>query len=254
MSPRHDPFIFYAIAVSSLLESTVDTFVHNLKPLFGNNKELYGWLEGIWLPEELEHGKLTKEYLGRIWPEFNWDEAYSDFYRIYEPRCRTEELRKTPGLEALARCVTETEAAMFYRCISNYTNDHELKSLMNKMSKDEIKHYTKLRKAFEYYNKEEGNGFLRRSLVVFRRSQLVRDEDIAIAFSHLSMAWKGPKPFPELTYSDFLKRMSYVMKDNFPVEEAKRMLFEPLKTNGFFNSLAISIMAFLVKKLYPGMT
>ena len=248
---NEDSFLFYSITISSLLESTAGTFVENLEPIYGNDPKLNQWLKTVWLPEELHHGELTKSYVTNTWPGFDWDSAYQQFFKNYQPRCHWENLRRTPALEALTRCVTEAETTMFYRCVEDYARSNQLKELMRQMSKDEARHFGVFRRVFDSYDQVENNSFLKKAQLLVRRSQLIRDEDLAMAFEYLNSSWKSPKPFQELSYQAFIVRAGEVMSVHFPFEQAKRMLLKPLRTEGKLNRLAVELVSTLVRRLYP---
>jgi len=247
---REDAFTFYGISAISLLESAVPNYVDNLLPYFGDCPETARWLRDTWLPEESAHGRMTREFVERQWPEFKWEEAYQAFLRAYVPRCNHQLLRPSRSLEALARCVTETETAMVYRCLAAYSCDPQLKSMLKKMSQDETRHYAYFRDLFDTHDAIERNSFWQKAKTILARSELVRNEDLALAFEPLNRSWSGAKPFVPLTYAAFLGRASQVMSRHFPVEAAKRMLFRPLLGGRAWEGLAVRVLAFLVRRQY----
>jgi hypothetical protein len=251
---RTDPFCFYGLCVVSFLESTVATYVENLSPYFDCDPEIQRWLKTVWLPEEAEHGRLAKQYVEKTWPEFDWEHGYNLFLNHYRPRCNYSLLRPSPALEALARCVTETEATMMYRCIGSYVSDPELKILMKKLSTDEVRHYTYFRDVFDKYESAEKNSFLRKARTIIARNELVRDEDIALAFMPLNHYWRGRMPFEKMLYSGFLVRTSMIIEQHFPFEAAKRMLFRPLGKGSRLEALAVDFITWMVRRQYPKKT
>ena len=247
---RHDPFCFYACVLPSFLESAVPTYVENLEPLFREDPETLAWLHDTWLPEEAEHGRLLRNYVERVWPEFQWERAYVEFCVLYLPRCETGKLRPSAGLEALARCVTETEATMIYRCIGRYATDPELAMLMKRLSSDEARHYSRFRRLHERHQATEKLSFLRRARALIARSELIREEDLALAFLPLNGAWSSPPPFATWSYRQFISAAGRIMRVHFPFEEAKRMLFHPLRTQSPGTQLAMAFMAWWVSRQF----
>lgn len=245
---RVDPFCFYACAIPSFLESMAPTYVDNLEPFFHADPETLAWLRDTWLPEEAGHGRLLRAQVERVWPEFQWEAAYARFRASYVPRCDTGRLRSSLGLEALARCVTETEASMIYRCISRYAADPDLAALMKRLSADEIRHYRRFRLLHEKCQAGERVGFLRRARTLIARSELVREEDLALAFEPLNAMWTLPPPFPVWTYRQFLAAAGQVMRAHFSFEEAKRMLFRPLRDDIPGGRLGMAVLAWLVSR------
>jgi len=249
-SARNDPLSFYACTIASFLEGSVSTYVENLHPLFAKDAETERWLRDTWLPEEEEHGRLTRAYVASTWPDFDWESAYGIFFDQYKPQCASARLRPTAGLEALARCVTETEATMMYRCIASYTPDSCLRNLFERLSKDEIRHYRYFRALHERLQQREDVSLLRRLQTVVERSRLVRDEDIALAFAPMNNAWRGAPPFEPWTYHDFLKAAAMAMKLHFPFRQARRMLFRPLQIGGPLEWLAALVASAVVARLF----
>jgi hypothetical protein len=223
---RTDRFTFYVMAIMSFLESTVPTFVDNLNVIFKNDKALLQWLSDIWLPEELEHGRLGKEFVTETWPEFDWGGAFQEFIKSYEPCCSHEVLRSSHAMEALCRCVTETEATMFYRCLGDYTCNDKLKKLMDKLSTDETKHYREFRDVYEKYDAIERNSTFTKIKMILSRTELTRDEDLMLAFLPLNKYWNNDAPFEKYDFSGFLSDAKVVILNHFPVDPAKRMYLD----------------------------
>lgn len=247
-----ETYFFYSCSIISFLESRVDTYVENLEPFFNCDPCAKEWLENVWLPEEQEHGRLMKEYVEKKWPDYQWDLGFEEFSQLYIPQCITEKLRQSIGLEALARCVTETEAAMIYRCLASYSTDPQLKGLLERMSTDEVRHYREFRNLHRRYEAIEENSFMSKARTLLARSELVRDEDIALAFSPLNRHWLSTPPFEPWSYDKYLGFTAGVMKDHFQFKEAKRMLFHPIKTKSWVNKVIIDILAILAARQFLG--
>lgn len=224
---REDAFSFYAIACISLFESAVSEYVKNIRSLFGSDATEMDWLVDEWLPEELEHGRLTRAFVEDVWPEFSWQSAFDEYMgRI--PRDTTEHLRESAALEALARCVTETHATTMYRCVASYSEDERLRSLLLQISRDEVRHYKRFREIFETREAIEKNGFLQAARTVFGRSSLASGRDMEVTFAGLNDHWTRPAPFTQLTFQEFMLRVREVVKAHYPTDSAVRMLLRPL--------------------------
>ncbi|MBL0059357.1 MAG: hypothetical protein IPP35_09660 [Elusimicrobia bacterium] len=204
-------------------------YVENLRPLFLGDTGFTQWLIHTWLPEEKTHGLMTQEMVQRVWPEFDWESAFAFFTDRYRPLCDTAMLRRSPGLEALARCVTETETAMIYRAIGVQTKSEELKKLMFRMSSDEIRHYKYFREIFHKYDSRERHSLWRKFQTIADRTKLVRDEDMNVAFSPLNHYWKKRMPFRALCFKEFCLGASSVAQHYIPFGTAKQMLLNPLE-------------------------
>jgi hypothetical protein len=238
------------MTVISYLESAVPNYVENLDVIYRDNPALVDWLDNVWLHEESEHGVLAKQFVEETWPEYNWQAGYEQFLVRYGPRCAHEELRPSPGLEALARCVTETQATMSYRCLSNYSSDPKLRALMKKMSTDEVRHYREFRRTFEAYNKTEKNSFLAKARTIISRSELVKDEDLLMAFEPIANNWQSNPPFDHWDYDFYMSELGRITKLHLPVAEAQKMLFKPMRTKGWLNNLLVNFIAGIVKRQF----
>ncbi|ODP35267.1 hypothetical protein [Pandoraea sp. ISTKB] len=251
-SVRSNAFIFYSLATVSFIETSVPEFVSTLNQMYGDDDEMRTWLQDTWLPEEVEHGRLAKDYIARVWPEFDWAQAYDAFLARYKPRCDVQYMRPSLALEALSRCVTETQTAMIYRCLESYMPVEELKQMMHKLSSEEVGHYRYFRKTFDRYNAVEQHGVISRLRTMVARSELVRDEDIAFAFEPLNHFWRSPPPFETMTWDAFLSMSGDVMKQYMPVEAATRMMFKPLETGSWWRDRPVkALMSFMVRRQYP---
>lgn len=247
---RNDPFCFYSCTISSFLENTVPTFVENLEPFYRSDGDTLTWLRSVWLPEEAEHARLLKNYVQTVWPEFQWERAYALFCDHYVPQCASEKLRSSPGLEALSRCVIETETAMVYRCIASYAADPELRALMTRISADEVSHYRRFSKIHEQQQAREKTSFLRRARTIIARSELIREEDLSLAFDPINAVWEAPPPFELWSYTQFLTCAANIMREHFPFEDARRMLFHPLKSKAPASRIAVGVMSWIVSRQY----
>lgn len=244
-STRGDALLFYSMAISSLIESMTPEYVVQLLRIFGGDPRFSDWLENTWQREEVGHGLLMRERLEEVWPEFDLSAACADFTRCYLPRCDASLLRPTPALEALARCVTESQAAGSYRALASYTRDAELAAMLRRMAADEARHYSYFRRAFEQHNEREQHGPLKRFQVVVARSLLVRDEDLPLAFSSLNNHWSSPQPFVRQSYAGYLKLLAVLMRDHFPMMATARMLMKPVAGGTWIESFATAVPRFL---------
>lgn len=249
-SARNDAFSFYSMTVISYLESAVPNYVENLDVIFKDNPVLVDWLDNVWLHEESEHGLMARQFVEDTWPEYDWQKGYDQFLIEYGPRCVHEELRPSPGLEALARCVTETQATMSYRCLINYSSDPKLRELMKKMSTDEVRHYREFRKIFDAYNKIENNSFITKARTIIGRSELVKDEDLLMAFRPTNHNWNGESPFEQWDYDHYMSELGRITREHLPVAEAQKMLFKPMRTKGRINNFLVNCIASIIKRQF----
>jgi len=246
---RADAFLFYSMAISSFIESTTPEYVVNLLRIFQRDPQMKSWLEGTWQREELGHGALMREQVERIWPEFDYATAYASFTRSYVPRCDAALLRPTPGLEALARCVTEAQAAASYRALASYS-EGALAQMFLGMAADEARHYAYFRRAFERHEEKEKHGSFTRLRVIVARTLLVQQEDLALGFSTLNDHWTEPPPFVREDYAGYLRLLRYLMPHHFPIIAVTRILLKPVFAGGVLEKVATSAVPDLLRRQF----
>ncbi len=244
---QSESFTFYSMAISSFLESAVPEYVRNLQLLCSTDRELVAWLQNIWEPDERRHGELTAAYVRKTWPQFSWSSAYSDFMTLI-PKQDISHLNSSFGLEMLSRCVTETEAAMMYRCLCSYTIDGALKNIMHRLSTDEIRHYNMFRKTFRRQQAVEKNNAVEIVQTIQCRSKTILARDVSLAFKSLNHHWREEAPFALMDYAEFLEVTRQIVSVHLPVEETKRMLLKPLDEVKWFRSSAKWIAGKLLDK------
>jgi hypothetical protein len=227
-SIRADAFTFYSLTTSSFLTSAVDEYGINLALLFHGDAATTHWLAGVWAPDEARHGRWLRAYVEDLWPDFDWDAAQRDYLgRI--PRRSTDHLQPSRALEALARCVTEAQATMMYRCLADYTSDPQLAEMLRAIGQDDIRHYREFQRILERYEALERPSLYRKGRTIVERSALVRTRDLALAFRSIPAGWRSAPPFEAQSYARFMARARPVLERHFAFDAALRMMLRPLE-------------------------
>ena len=78
------------------------------------------------------------------------------------------------------------------------------------MSADEVRHFKKFNELHQKYEPEEKNSFFKRARILLNRSNLVINEDIALAFQPLNCCWIKPPKFKPWDYKNFLENTLYL--------------------------------------------
>jgi hypothetical protein len=243
-----NPVLFYVITASSFLESTVNLYTANLIEFFKDDIEVTNWLKELWEPEELTHGIATKKYIQHAWPEYNWQKAYDSFCLEYSIYCKVELLRPTRALEMLARCVTETGASTMYRAISSYTNEPILRDLMDKMSKDEVKHYSNFYNTLISYDHSERNSFISKACTISNRYKIVSQEDLGTALKHVNSGWEKPETFFTQEPDQILRTLRTLIKEYFPHQMARNMMSRAIGAKSFWENTLFGLLENRIKK------
>lgn len=216
------------LCAASFIESGTDLYTSNLSTFFNDDPEVSAWLNNEWEPEEMQHGRALKTYVAYVWPEFDWDLAFRNFFEEYRLTCSVEDFEKTRALEMVARCVVETGTATLYRAINVCSDEPVLKEITDNIRSDEVRHYKHFFKYFKKYNKIEGNGRLAVLGALMRRVLEIKNEDSAIALRHV-FAIRYPERVHDSAYNrDRASRINRLVRRNLSADMCVKMLLKPL--------------------------
>jgi hypothetical protein len=216
------------LCAASFIESGSDLYTSNLTAFFNDDPEVSAWLNEAWEPEELQHGRALKAYIHHVWPEFDWDTAFHDFFAEYSQTCSVEQFEKSRALEMAARCVVETGTATLYRAINECSDEPVLKELTDNIRTDEVRHYKHFFKYFKKYNQAEGNGRFAVLGALLRRVMEIKNEDSEIALRHV-FAIRYPDRIHDSGYNKArVARVNALVRRNLSADMCVKMLLKPL--------------------------
>jgi len=234
---RHREDMLFMLAAASFIEFASDTYAGNLAAFFSAEPDIAEWLSQHWEAEEIQHGRALRAYVVKVWPDFDWETAYRNFFVEYSKLCGAEGYESTRGLEMAARCVVEMGTSTSYRAIRDFADEPVLIRLAEHIRSDEVRHYKHFLQFFDRYNAREKNSRLRvlRSL----KSRLVesRHSDVEIGLWYAFQlrypdAKRDGKPFTSMQSG-----IARNVRAHYPAGQAIRMLLKPLRLPVFINSL-----------------
>ena len=231
---REDPAdepeaLFYMVAAASFMESTTDRYTRNLVDQFAGDDEITDWLDGHWLPEELQHGLALRRYVEIAWPDFDWDRVYAAFLDEFSAYCDGEGLEPTRGREMASRCAVEMGTASYYTTLSRVSPDPVLATIARHIAEDEIRHYKHFYRHFRRYVRREGQSRLRLVRTLIRRLLATRSEDGRCAYRHVWDFAPGSQPgMFEADYRAFSRNLTTLVCQHAPAEMLTRMILKPL--------------------------
>ena len=224
---RFNGSTFRSLATASLLETAVPLHVNRLTQLFGADSEVRLWLEQVWWPHRAELGRQLRTYIEATWPEFDWNAAYHEFHENYRPISGLEGRRARVAREALALCVTEAQAALFYRALSNGADEPQLRALARSAAIDHAAFFDFFRALFERRRRIERVGFAAALRTVITICRSARDHDVAAAFGALDHNWTGTAIVPGIGYPEYRQRMAQQIQRHAALGPVERLLFRP---------------------------
>ncbi|TCK44664.1 fatty acid desaturase [Paraburkholderia sp. BL8N3] len=216
------------LCACSFIESGTDLYTSNLSSYFNDDPEVSAWLNNEWEPEEMQHGRALKTYIHHVWPEFDWDTAFRNFFAEYSLTCSVEDFEKKRALEMVARCVVETGTATLYRAINECSDEPVLKQITDNIRTDEVRHYKHFFRYFKKYNRIEGNGRMAVLGALMRRVLELKNEDSEIALRHV-FAIRYPERVKDDVYNRELSaRINALVRRNLSADMCVKMLLKPL--------------------------
>jgi hypothetical protein len=218
--------MFYGIAAAALLETTIEPRAEALLAVLGADAESRNWIEQVWLPAKRAHAERARAYVEAMWPEFEWGAACEEFSADCRRLTWTPRAGAGVAQVALACSTAAVQAAMFYRGLSAAADDPELRCLLQGLAADETAHFESFRRCYERYRRREHLGMLASYQTIVSCAYRARNIDVQLAFGRLNgNHWYGSVPFQELTYVEFVARLTGVVRRKVPLGPAQRILF-----------------------------
>lgn len=228
---RDDRRLFYILASASFIEITSDLYTRNLVEFYRHDSEVAGWLEHVWVREELQHGAALKRYVQTAWPDFDWEGAYRNFVADYGQLCTADRLASTRALEMAARCVVETGTASFYRMISEDSREPVLRMLAARISADEVRHYKHFYRYFRRFQAIERPSRAAVLRTLWSRTTDIDAEDVFHSFRAVHLTLSGDTELHKGDYETYRNGLRQLARRHFPLGMAVKMLLKPLGLN-----------------------
>lgn len=219
--------MLYLVAASSFVEIASDLYTDNLVCHFEGNPEIVEWLREKWQTEEVRHGRTLRDYVRHVWPEFDWDAAYTAFFADYSQRCTVEALESVQSLEMVARCVVETGTATFYQALAAHAAEPVLAGIAARIRSDEINHYKHFYSYFRMYDASTPPGRLHILGALKRRILEVHNDDAECALWYAYTTRHGPDA-NKAEFRALRSRLSRQVRHHYPITMAAKMLLKPL--------------------------
>lgn len=225
--------LLYLVAGASFVEIASDLYTTNLVDYFVGDEAAVKWLSEQWQHEELRHGYSLRDYVLAVWPEFDWQAAYDDFFAEYSLLCTVDEFEPSRGLEMAARCVVETGTATFYTALAELSPEPVLSGIAACIRTDEVGHYKYFYKFFREYSGREKLGRWPVLKAIKRRVLEARNSDADIALWHV-YAHRSEQP-DRAQFKALCASLGKQIKQHYPVNMAAKMVLRPLALPSMVN-------------------
>lgn len=220
--------LYYMVTTASLIESTTHLYARNLVEHFALDDEIAQWLATGWEPEELHHGRALREYVRRVWPEFDWEAAYAAFLEEFTAVCQAEALLPLRSMELVSRCVVEMGTASYYTALSRVSEEPVLAMIAHHIFEDEVAHYKHFYRYFLRHREIDRAGRAQVLGALLHRLKMLENEDTYIALKCVCAQRHPGRPYDRAVYQREIKRIRNFASRHFPHPMAVKMLLKPL--------------------------
>ncbi|MFM9914803.1 MAG: ferritin-like domain-containing protein [Rhizobacter sp.] len=244
---HEDEAVVLLLVASSFIESGTHVYASNLVKHFDGDPVVSTWLAEHWEPEELQHGLALRTYVTCVWPTFDWDRAYAGFMQVYRPLCTLGKLEARRGLEMAARCVVETGTTTLYRTLHARTLEPVLRTLLTRISEDEVGHYKHFYRYFLKYQQQDPSSRAAVFGALVRRSAEISREDTGIGL-HCAHAERSlGNSTSHLTFDELQLAVGAILRTSVPVGLAAAMWLRPLRFAPYIERQARRIFTVTVR-------
>ena len=240
---RHREDMLFMLAAASFIEFASDTYAGNLSDFFRDEPDIAEWLSDHWEAEEVQHGRALRAYVLTVWPEFDWETAYRDFFVEYSKLCGSEGYESTRGLEMAARCVVETGTSTAYRAIRDFADEPVLAQLAEHIRSDEVRHYKHFLKFFDRYDAREKNSRFRVLQSLKNRLVESRHSDVEIGLWYAFLTRYPDERRDGKRFTTMQSRIARKVREHYPAGQAIRMLLKPLRLPAPVSSMIQPILS-----------
>jgi hypothetical protein len=224
---KQETLEFYMLAIASFVETSASLYGERVRQCFVEDSQFCCWLEKVWLPKRLVHGRQLRVLVKKHWPDLDWDEAYLFYLRQAVALMDQDRHLETSASIALAHCLSERKTAMLAAAMARANPLCTQASLLQGISNDALRNCTAFRDAHERFDDWEQMGMVRRHHPRLHGRTMAGPVEIQRAFAAIQQSWYGPNDFLVNNYAGFRQVAENLLHDVWPIQEARRFMFVP---------------------------
>lgn len=214
--------LFYSVAIASFLEAVAAEGV----PASAAQTSITSSADVSLRPQMRSRAAFLRDYVQQCWPEFDWANAFEHYHALLSSQGLEAPYRATPAREALARCTNSAQAAVFYRAMGRWSDDHTLRAFAREAAVQSADAFVRFQQAFQRTAARERLGAMKSWRTLRACVRQARDVRVKLAFDAIT-AYCGPNPaFPTTNYLEFLQRMRSVIVRCAVPAWRERLLFK----------------------------
>lgn len=224
---RANGALFYSVAGAALLESAAERSAQRVLRLFGDDPALSGWLTAECLPRHRDRARMLRDYVEQTWPEFDFATALHDYTGASDDDRGLPPQSASAAHEALARCLSAAQSALFYGALSRWAEDHRLRELAATFADEEGLALMRFRSVYERTARASDMRWMGAWGAACRLMRRGRDVQLPFVFACLAAHWRPHAPIADMSFRDFMRRMRGVVRHHADLGFAQRILFAP---------------------------
>jgi hypothetical protein len=224
---RANGAFFYSVAAAAVLEADAERRAERMLHLFAGDPVHCAWVKASFLPAKRARARMLRDYVEQTWPEFDFAAALHDYAAAADGERGLGPQRSSAAHEALARCLSAAQAALFYGALSRWAEDHRLREATAGFAREEALALERFRSLYERSARTDGMRWFTGWITARRMVRLARDVQLPFVFTCLAAHWRPHPPIAEMSYRDFVRRMRGVVRQRGNPGFAERALFAP---------------------------
>jgi hypothetical protein len=221
--------LFYSVAAASLMEALTPLYAQRLHQFFGADQVFSAWMDREWLPAKAARAAALRDYIAKTWPEFDWAGAYEQCRAAVQSDGGLGPLKQSAAHEALASCIAAAQSGVFYRALSRWADDPQLRDMAAAFAPEEALAFSRIRAAYDARVRVQRFGLVSAWRTASACMRSARDLHLAVVFKAITAHVGAQAPFPVLEYVEFVSRMRSVIERHGELGSAERILLRTWK-------------------------
>jgi hypothetical protein len=221
--------LFYSVAAASLMEALTPVYSQRMRQFLGADEVFSAWIDREWLPAKAARAAALRDYIAKTWPEFDWAGAYEQCRAAVQSDGGLGPLKQTAAHEVLASCIAAAESGVFYRALSRWADDPQLRDMAARFAREEALAFARIRASYEARVRVQRLGLVSAWRVASACMRGARDLHLALVFKAIAAHVGAQAPFPVLEYAEFVGRMRSVIERHAQLGAAERILLRTWK-------------------------
>ena len=217
---------FHAVVIASFLESVAPDAAKRMFRHSESGQSAARWVDEVWLPSRSVRSTQLRERVAMIWPEFDWAEARSRFRQEYW-WVLSGGRQYTTASSLFDLSLAAAHAAIFYRMLGAWSDDHEIRRIATDAASEELRHFAWLQRSYNDCDRRDRMSFWDAAVRARATQHRWRDHSVRLAFESIAAGWTGPAVVSEVSYPSLLAAIASAAGRTQGAGLMRRLLLRP---------------------------